>query len=130
MSWQAYVDDTLVKSGHLDKAAILSLDGTSTWATTAGFQVSAEEGKALASILTTDAGKEAVWANGFHVGGERFVVTKAEGRSLYGRQGREGVCIVKTAQTLIVGHYGESHVAGNTANVVEKLADYLISLKY
>lgn len=45
-------------------------------------------------------------------------------------QGREGVAIAKTAQTIIIGHYGEQHTAGNAANVIEKLADYLAGLKY
>ena len=30
---------SLLKSGHLDKAAIISLDGSSTWATSSGFTV-------------------------------------------------------------------------------------------
>lgn len=45
-------------------------------------------------------------------------------------QGRTGVAIAKTAQTIIVGHYGEQHTAGNAANVIEKLADYLTGLRY
>jgi len=45
-------------------------------------------------------------------------------------QGKDGVAIVKTNQAIIVGHYGPQHQAGNAANVVEKLADYLIGLSY
>ena len=36
-------------------------------------------------------------------------------------QGRTGVAIAKTAQTI---------TAGNAANVIEKLADYLTGLRY
>ncbi|KEZ41119.1 hypothetical protein SAPIO_CDS7184 [Scedosporium apiospermum] len=128
MSWQAYVDSSLLGTGHLDKAAILAGDGTSTWAISAGFQISPEEGKTIAKALGGD--RDAVFADGFHVGGERYVVTRAEDRSLYGRQGKDGVAIVKTNQAIIVGHYGPQHQAGNAANVVEKLADYLIGLGY
>jgi profilin len=45
-------------------------------------------------------------------------------------QGREGVVIVKTMQALIVSHYPESVQPGAAANVVEKLADYLIGVGY
>ncbi|PKS08956.1 hypothetical protein jhhlp_003569 [Lomentospora prolificans] len=128
MSWQAYIDDTLLKSGHLDKAAIIAGDGASTWATATGFQVSASEGQALSKVLGGD--NATVFSDGFHVGGERYVATKAEDRSLYGRQGRSGVVVVKTKQAIIIGHYGPDHQAGNAANVVEKLADYLIGVGY
>jgi profilin len=126
MSWQTYIDKTLLESGHLDQAAIVSLDGSSTWATSSGFTISPEEGKAIAAVLTTKEAKDSAFAEGFHVSGQRYVATKAEDRSLYGRQGRTGIAIAKTAQTIIIGHYGEQHTAGNAANVVEKLADYLI----
>ncbi|KAK7747764.1 profilin, required for normal timing of actin polymerization in response to thermal stress [Diatrype stigma] len=39
MSWQAYVDSSLVGSGHIDKAAIISAAGDSVWAATSGFSV-------------------------------------------------------------------------------------------
>ncbi|CAI4210587.1 unnamed protein product [Parascedosporium putredinis] len=96
MSWQAYIDS----SGHLDKAAILS-----------GLP---EEGKALAKTLGGDT--NAAYAEGFHIGTERY--------------GKEGAVVVKTKQAIVIGHYGEQHVAGNAANVVERLADYLIGLGY
>ncbi len=37
-AWQPYVDDHLVKSGNVTKAAIVGHDGT-TWATSQGFNV-------------------------------------------------------------------------------------------
>jgi len=97
-----------------------------------------------------------LYAEGLHVAGERYVLTKAEDRSLYARkvgpslicdrrmdlsilhqgnansapQGREGVVIVKTTQAILIAHYGESMIAGNAATTVEQLADYLISTGY
>ncbi|KAL1898422.1 profilin, required for normal timing of actin polymerization in response to thermal stress [Ceratocystis pirilliformis] len=68
--------------------------------------------------------------NGIHLNNERFVVFRAEGRSLYGRKGREGICAVQTSQAIIVGHYGEGQQAGNCSVAVEGLADYLIGQGY
>ncbi|KAK6827939.1 profilin [Apiospora arundinis] len=131
MSWQAYVDDSLVKSGHIDKAAIISVAGDSVWATSAGFTIKPEEMKNIASIVTGTAGAaDKALAEGVHVCGERYVVFKIEDRSLYGRQGRTGILAVKTTQAILVGHYGEGVQAGNAAQTVEALADYLIKVGY
>ncbi|KAH9909086.1 profilin [Xylariomycetidae sp. FL2044] len=131
MSWQAYVDSSLVGSGHVDKAAIFSIAGDSVWATSAGFTVKPEEMKNLVAILTNNGdavGK--AHAEGVHVAGERFVITRIEERSVYGRQGRTGICVVKTKQAVICAHYGETMQAGNSTQTVEALADYLVKAGY
>jgi len=128
MSWQAYVDSSLVSSGHVDKGAIYSAAGDSVWAATPGFTVSATEMKEVVAALGGVVDK--LYAEGLHVAGERFVVTKAEDRSIYARKGREGVVICKTKQAILVAHYGENVIAGNAALTVEQLADYLVNLGY
>ncbi|EHK97432.1 Profilin (actin-binding protein) [Glarea lozoyensis ATCC 20868] len=127
MSWQAYIDSSLVGSGHVDKAAIISAAGDSVWATSADFTISPAEMKEVVAGLTQP---DNLYANGLHVAGERFVLTKAEDRSLYARKGKEGVVIVKTTQAILVAHYNETQQSGNTVTVVEQLADYLISTGY
>jgi len=131
MSWQAYVDSSLVGSGHIDKGAIISAAGDSVWSTSAGFTVKLEEMKNIVAILagTSDAVDKS-HAEGVHVAGERYVVTKIEDRSLYGRLGRNGIVIVKTKQAVLIGHYPENVQAGNAAQTVEALADYLIKVGY
>jgi len=89
-----------------------------------------------------------VQSTGLHVGGERFVVIKADDRSLYGKkvgvltccaineanahhsQGREGIVIVKTQQAILVTHYPETVQPGSATNTVEQLGDYLIGVGY
>jgi len=133
MSWQAYVDSSLVGSQQIDKGAIYSAAGDSAWAASPGFELSAAEAQKVASELALASDKKSeskVWSDGIHVAGTRYVVTKLEDRSLYARQGKEGIVIVKTTQAFLVGHYGENVQAGNAAVVVEKLADYLVGLGY
>ena len=48
----------------------------------------------------------------------------------YFSQERTGICIVKTKQAVLVGHYGEGMQAGNSTQTVEALADYLIKVGY
>jgi len=97
------------------------------WATTSGFTVSKENATALVNAFK-DAG--GIRANGLHVGGTRYVVLKADDRSVYGKQGSNGVVTVKTKQTVLIGVYNQNQQPGNAANVVEKLADYLIGVNY
>ncbi|KAI5917721.1 profilin [Camillea tinctor] len=131
MSWQAYVDSSLVGSGHVDKAAIISVAGDSVWATSAGFTVQPAEMKNVVAIVTgTGDAIDKAHADGVHVAGERYVVTRIEDRSLYARQGRTGVVIVKTKQAVIIAHYGETMQVGNSTQTVEALADYLIKVGY
>ncbi|KAK8060411.1 profilin, partial [Apiospora sp. TS-2023a] len=123
--------NSLVKSGHIDKAAIISVAGDSVWASSAGFTIKPEEMKNIANVLTGAAGAvDKALAEGAHIGGERYVIFRAEDRSMYGRQGRTGILCVKTTQAILVGHYGEGVQAGNAAQTVEALADYLIKVGY
>ncbi|EME41595.1 hypothetical protein DOTSEDRAFT_73874 [Dothistroma septosporum NZE10] len=130
MSWQAYVDQSLVGTGNVDKAAIFSAAGDSVWATSSGFQVSPQEMKEIVTAYKDTADVKQVQSTGLHIAGEKFVVLKADDRSIYGKKGREGVVIVKTTQAILVAHYPESVQPGSAANTVEQLGDYLIKVGY
>jgi len=130
MSWQAYVDSSLVGSGNVDKAAIVSAAGDSVWASSAGFSVSSPEMKIVVAALAGGQAAEKLWSEGLHIAGERYVITKAEGRSIYGRKAKEGIVICKTNQAILIAHYGETVMAGNAATTVEQLADYLVRVNY
>ncbi|KAI0103142.1 Profilin/allergen [Nemania sp. FL0031] len=137
MSWQQYIDSSLVGSGHIDKAAIVSAAGDSVWATSAGFNAASDELKNIATILAAAENEKgdqsavaSAQAEGVHVAGERYVVARIDGRSIYARKGRTGICIAKTKQAFILAHHGEAQVAGNASSTTEALADYLIKAGY
>ncbi|KAI1304491.1 Profilin/allergen [Xylaria venustula] len=133
MSWQ----HSLVASGHIAKAAIVSAAGDSVWATSPGFNLKPDELKTLVQILAAaenEKGDQSAVANaqaeGIHAAGERYVVARIDGRSIYARKGREGLCVAKTKQAFIVAQHSEAQVAGNASSTVEALADYLIKAGY
>lgn len=130
MSWQAYVDTSLVGTGNVDKAAIFNSEGNSVWASSAGFTVAPNEMKEVVGSFKDTGDVKQVQSNGVHIAGERYVVIKADDRSLYGKKGKEGIVVVKTQQALLVTHYPETVQPGSAANTVEQLADYLISVGY
>ncbi|KAI1158181.1 profilin [Nemania serpens] len=134
MSWQR---DSLVGSGHIDKAAIVSAAGDSVWAASADFSAKPAELKTLVAVLAAaeDDKKDqtaiaTAQAEGIYVAGDRYVVARVDGRSIYARKGRSGICITKTKQAFIIAHHGEAQVAGNASSTTEALADYLIKAGY
>jgi profilin len=68
MSWQAYVDNNLVGSGYLVKAAIFGNKG-GQWAASAGFNVSNDEINKLIAAYKDATG---IRATGFHLNGEKY----------------------------------------------------------
>jgi len=126
MSWKSYVDDQLVGTKNIAKGALLGHDGN-TWATSDGFTVTPSEGAAVAALFNNPPN---AFSTGISVAGVKYLALKADNRSIYGKKGTDGVCCVKTGQTVIVGVYKEGQQPGAAANTVEKLADYLIENGY
>jgi len=122
MSWQGYVDNNLVGTGHVTVGAIVGHDG-STWATSAGWSIAQDEAKKLIGGFG-DAGP--LRANGLFAHKEKYLVLRADDRSIYGKKGPGGIVAVKTGQCVLIGVYNDKIQPGQCANVVEKLADYLI----
>jgi len=136
MSWQAYVDTSLVGSGHIDQGAIVSAAGDSIWAQTSGFNIKMDEIKAIADVYNSDNARNAAYGNGLRVAGEAYTVLRIEERTILLRakdpeKVKIGVCIAKTTQAILIGHYdGEKVQPGNANQAVQSLADYLIKSGY
>ncbi len=85
----AYIDTSLVGTGAVDRAAIFSATGDSVWATSPAFNVSPTEMQAVVAAYKDPGNKEGVkkvQSEGLHIAGERFVVLKADDRSVYGKK--------------------------------------------
>lgn len=126
MSWNAYTDN-IVGSQLFDKAAIFSADGAGVWANTGNLSLQPGEIEALVQGFA-DASQ--LQMSGFHIEGVKQFCIRADARSIYGKHELEGVMCVKTKQAIIIAHYPSGVAAGNAANVIEKMGDYLISVGY
>merc|ERR1712232_47941 len=126
MSWQDYVDKNLVGTGKVKKAGIYGLNGAK-WAASSGFNVSATEVKNLLAGLSDNSKLQ---TSGVVVAGTKYLLLRASDRSIYGKKGATGVCVVKTGKAVIVGQYDESIQPGSCNSTVEALADYLINAGY
>jgi len=125
MSWQEYVDNQLVGSGDVSKAAICGLDGA-IWAISAGFEVTAAETAALVKSF----GKDDLTMTGLMIGGTKFIFLSGDSELMRGKKGTTGVHISKTTKAVIVAQYTEPIQAGQCAKTVEALADYLKGCGY
>ncbi|KIW66724.1 hypothetical protein PV04_06027 [Phialophora macrospora] len=130
MSWQAYVDTSLLGTGHVDRAAIFNAEGTSVWATSPNFQVTPAELQEIVGAYKDTSVPKKVQSTGLHIAGQKYIVIKADETSLYGKKGREGVVIVKTKQALLITCYPATVQPGTAANTVEKLGAYLVGVGY
>ncbi|CAH1245394.1 PFN4 [Branchiostoma lanceolatum] len=131
MSWQSYIDQSLLGTGQVAKAAIHGLDG-SAWATSNGFKVTADQVLKIVNAFNSGTLAE-FYTSGLFIGDEadnKFKFLRQNENSLYVKKGEGGACIFKTKQCLIFGIYTEGMQAGNCNNVVEKLGDYLIGSGY
>jgi len=126
MSWQQYVDGSLVGSGNIKKGAVMGLDGT-IWAVSPDLKLSPEECKA---IVGGYASPDTLRANGLYIGGEKYFLLRADERTLNGKLGQTGVFCVKTNKCVLVGTYGEDTQPGTASLTVEKVADHLINSGY
>ncbi|CDS06991.1 hypothetical protein LRAMOSA09514 [Lichtheimia ramosa] len=126
MSWQGYIDQSLLGSGNVTQAAMYSLNGDCL-ATSPDFQLSATE---VQEIVNGFDDSSPLYSKGMSVNGVNYAVIYATDRSIYGRKKASGVCLVKTKQCLLVGVYTEGIQNGDCAKTVEELADYLISVNY
>lgn len=129
MSWQAYVDSSIVGSGKFTAGCILGLDGT-VWATSPSLEISPAESVTLIAAFGKPAAEVA--KAGLHIAGTKYVLIRHdEGRSIYGRgAGGSGVICVKSGQAVLIGTYAAGEQPGEAAVILEKLADYLISVGY
>ncbi|KUM62344.1 hypothetical protein ACN42_g4760 [Penicillium freii] len=127
MSWQGWVDQTLVGSKKIDKAAIFSAAGDVLLATTAGFNVQLGE---VQYMLRGFEDSIPLYSGGLYVAGEKLMVTKADDQSIYAEKGKEGVCVVKSSQSIVIAHYPERVQPREAASIVGQLANYLTSIGF
>ncbi|KAJ5367663.1 hypothetical protein N7541_001604 [Penicillium brevicompactum] len=127
MSWQGWVDQTLVGSKKIDKAAIFSAAGDAEIAASAGFDVKLEE---VQYILRGFEDSIPLYSGGLFIAGEKLQVTKADDQSIYAQKGGEGVCVVKSSESIIVAHYPETVAPGDAASIVGQLSAYLTRIGY
>lgn len=122
MSWQDYITNNLVGSGHVAKALICGTDGT-WWAGSDDFAPSAAEiGKIIAGFDDSGA---ALRSGGLFICGQKYILLQSDEETLMAKLGSGGACCCKCASCVIVATYVEKMSPGNCNKATMALADYL-----
>ncbi|EDO40921.1 predicted protein [Nematostella vectensis] len=122
MSWQQFVDESLLGTSQVAKASIHGLNGE-RYASSSGFVVLPSEAQVLIAAITKD--PSPTYYKGVCLNRTKYFVIRVDpGHSLYCRKGNEGAVAVLTSQCLLIGAYSEGMTPGCCSAVTEKLADY------
>jgi len=130
MSWQAYVDQSLVGTGNIDKAIICDITGKTIWAATPGFSIPEGERKVIVESFSDTSNPKAVVEHGIHINGEKFITLDSDNESLKAKKGKEGIIVIKTTQALLIGHHPADVQTTVAYSSVAELAEYLIKVGY
>jgi len=131
MSFDEYFDQMFLGK-QIHRGAIVKIDGTTATKEVPTIQdarpiklnVSKEEATQLFDHFKNPPG---VFESGLTIDGVKYMVIKADERSIYGKKGISGIVAVKTGGHVLIGCYhAQGAQPGAAANDVEKVADKLI----
>merc|ERR1711931_43613 len=125
MSWQQYVESQMIEK-KLKKGAIAGLDGN-IWAKSSDFEVTAAE---VRSLLDSYEDPSKMSSTGIVLAGQKYFYLSGDEKVVRGKQGKGGVHLMRTKQTLLIGVYDEPLTPPEAANITESLGDYLSNCGY
>merc|ERR1711915_307905 len=111
MSWQAYVDTQMIQK-NLKQAAI------------------AGHNDDIKKLLNNYENSAEMAASGINLAGQKYFYLSGTDEVLRGKQGKGGVHIMKTNQTVLIGVYDEPLQGPEAANITEGLGSYLKNCGY
>ncbi|CRG88617.1 hypothetical protein PISL3812_05648 [Talaromyces islandicus] len=128
MSWDGYLAQHVVGTGHVDKALIIDQTGQAVWGKGSEVEMTPEEMNNLAFAFN-DA--TAAQTDGILVEGEKYVFTTVLDIEnipvMHCPKGKQGIIAAKCTKSILVTHYNEStpaqsalsHVVGNAKHLIE-----------
>ncbi|KAF7629918.1 Profilin [Meloidogyne graminicola] len=126
MSWQDLVNNNLIGTGHVSKAAICGLDG-SIWGKSDNFKL---ETLNIHSSKLTFLDSDVVLASGLRFEGEKYFVLQADNERIIGKKTANGFFIYKTDKAFIIGIYESGVQPEMCSKTTGALADYFKSINY
>ncbi|KAF2865973.1 profilin [Massariosphaeria phaeospora] len=130
MSWQAYVDQSLVGTGNIDKAIICDGKDKTVWAASPGFSIPDAELQVIIDSFSDKSPTKKVIEQGVKINGEKYMTIDSTDDALKAKKGKEGIIVLKTTQALLIGHHPADIQTTNAYSSVAELADYLIKAGY
>ncbi|VDO26574.1 unnamed protein product [Onchocerca flexuosa] len=126
MSWADLVNNNLVGSGNVSKAAICGFDG-SIWGKSDNFKLEPAEAAAAGKGFQN---KDSLLGTGMKFEGEKYFVLQADDERIIGKKGSTGFFIYKTGQAVIISIYEGGVQPEQCSKTTGALADYFKSINY
>lgn len=126
MSWDSY-RDSLLQTGHVEKAAVCGLDDGGVWTRSPDFNVGPGEVKMIISAFRNP---EPLRSNGILLGGVKYLYLQSDDSQMQGKKGSSGVSIARSNKCVIIGTYKDGQQPGNCRLQVERIRDYLLQSNY
>ncbi|EEA19857.1 profilin, required for normal timing of actin polymerization in response to thermal stress [Talaromyces marneffei ATCC 18224] len=128
MSWDGYLSQHIVGSGHVDKAIIIDQTGQAIWGKSSETQLSPEEMNKIAFAFNDSSNAE---KEGITVEGRKYFFSKIDELDnipvLHCAKGKEGIIAAKCSQSILVSHYPESSPVGTAIDFIQGQAKHLIA---
>ena len=126
MAWVDFVNNNLVGSGNVSKAAIIGFDGA-IWGKSDNFNITLEEAGAVARGF---ANQDALLGTGLRFEGEKYFVLRADDERIIGKKASNGFFVYKTGQAYIISIYENGVQPEACSKTTGALADYFKSISY
>ncbi|XP_013924201.1 PREDICTED: profilin-4 [Thamnophis sirtalis] len=119
---QTLLLDGLIKTKHVEKAALIRIADMNVMAATPGFNI---QNWALIFVQAFFNNQTQIRKEGQYFNDRYYKCYRADGNSIYLKVKGDGVIIVKTGSFILVGTYCQGMYPSVCVEAVEKLADYL-----
>lgn len=128
--WQNYIDVSLIGTGNIDQAAIISRDCKSVWANSKGFEISANERKVLSEGIGEPGNSSPFFEHGITFNKIKYIVVTHDDDHIYARKEKTGVVVCATNQAIIIGTHPGTIDRFRAVDTVMALSDYLKGVGY
>ncbi|XP_019392866.1 PREDICTED: profilin-4 isoform X1 [Crocodylus porosus] len=120
---QALLNDCLLRTKHVEHAAIINLKKGTVYASTFGFNLQPQSAVNLLYAFYKNLLQ--VRREGLYFKEKQYRCVRADEYSIYTKKQDGGLVAVKTKLYIVVGTYSEGMYPSVCVEAVEKLADYL-----
>ncbi|XP_039388472.1 profilin-4 [Mauremys reevesii] len=119
---QSLLNDCLIKTKHVEHAAIIKLKDETVWASTPGFNLQPQHALLLSSAFFKNLLH--VRREGLYFKEQHYKCVRADECSIYLKNEDIGLIAVKTDSYILVATYSEGMYPSVCVEAVEKLANY------
>ncbi|CAM4542257.1 unnamed protein product [Caretta caretta] len=123
---QSLLNDCLIRTKHVEHAAIIKLKDNSVWESTVGFNLQPQNALILSSAFFKNLLQ--VRREGLYFQEKQYKCVRADAYSIYLKNENRGLIAVKTDSYILVATYSEGMYPSVCVEAIEKLGNYFMCI--